>query len=87
MEALRFIHGAKSAGFTLQEINQLLELWLRRRGSCAEVGGFFDRKVEALDRQIENLRRMRVTMPKMRAACKERKRHETCLALCHLEEA
>ena len=86
LTALQFIHGAKSAGFTLEEIKHLLELRLPPRGSCAEVGVFFDRKLAELDLQIGNLRRMRTTLQRMRSACKGRKRHQTCLALWQLEE-
>jgi DNA-binding transcriptional MerR regulator len=46
LSALRFIHAAKSAGFTLGETKQLLELRLPPRGSCAEVEVFFDRESE-----------------------------------------
>lgn len=86
LASLRFIHGAKAAGFTLAEIKDLLELRLPPRGSCAEVQVIFEQKVTALDRQIEKLRRMRATLEKMRSACKGRKRHETCLALWQLAE-
>ena len=84
--SLRFIHGAKAAGFTLGEIKQLLELRLPPRGSCAEVGVFFQRKVMELDRQIANLRRMRTTLQKMKKACQGRKRGQTCLALWRMEK-
>jgi DNA-binding transcriptional MerR regulator len=87
LTSLRFIQGAKAAGFTLAEIKQLLELRLPPRGSCAEVEAIFAQKVTALDRQIANLRRMRATLETMRNACKGRKRRETCLALWTLEDS
>ena len=84
LSALRFIHAAKSAGFTLGETKQLLELRLPPRGSCA-VEVFFDAKVKALERQIKILRHMRSMLNRMRAACRDRKRSDTCLALWEME--
>lgn len=85
LATLRFIHGAKAAGFTLEEIKRLLELRLPPRGSCAEVEVFFERKVADLERQIASLRQMRSTLKSMRDACKGRKRSDTCLALRQME--
>lgn len=85
LNALRFIQGAKAAGFTLAEIKNLAELRLPPRGSCREVGAFFETKISELDHRIANLRRMRTTLHKMLNACGNRKRDETCLALWRVE--
>jgi DNA-binding transcriptional MerR regulator len=85
--ALRFIQGAKSAGFTLSEIKELLALRLPPRGSCDEVAVFFDRKVADLDRQLAALQRMQDVLKKMRKACRGRKRGDTCLALWQMEQS
>ncbi len=81
LSILRFVHAAKEAGFTLEQTKHLLELRIPPRGSCAEVGAIFEAKLQELDRKAAVIRRMTATLKKMRAACRGRKRSETCLAL------
>ena len=85
LASLRFIQGAKAAGFTLTEIKRLIELRLPPRGSCEEVVVFFDAKVAQLARQAAEIKRMIATIRSMRTACRGRNRKGTCLALWRLE--
>lgn len=82
---LRFIAAAKSAGFTLKEIRELLDLRLPPRGSCAEVETIFNAKVAEFDRRIAELRQMRATLRGMANACRGRDRSQSCLALWRME--
>ena len=82
---LRFIHAAKEAGFTLEQTKQLLELRLPPRGSCAEVQVIFDAKLRELEAKVKSIRRMQSTLKKMSAACRGRKRNQSCLALWNME--
>lgn len=82
---LRFIHAAKMAGFTLAETKELVELRLPPRGSCAEVQVLFDAKLQELAVKAKSIRDMRATLNKMSAACRGRKRNQSCLALWSME--
>ena len=54
-----FIRRAKDLGFTLKEINELLDLRIRPRRNCAQVKKSADAKIADIDSRIASLRRMR----------------------------
>lgn len=69
---LRFIHGAKQAGFTLKEIGELLEMTVLPAEACDDVEALFGKKIEDLDRQMREIRRMRRTLVRLLAHCRKR---------------
>ncbi len=56
---LRFIRRARSAGLSLAEVRQVLELRQAGKEPCDHVLGLLDAKLAAVDRQIRELRALR----------------------------
>ena len=64
---LHFIRQAKAAGFTLEEIKELLAL--DATGDRVKVRGLAQDRVKALDAQIRSLKQSRDALRKLAAAC------------------
>ena len=79
-----FIRRAKNLGFTLREINELLELRVRPRRSCAQVKRSADTKIVDIDGKIASLRRMRRALKDLTRACEERTPTTECPILASL---
>src|SRR5215469_5811414 len=59
LQRLRFILHAKTLGFTLDEINRVLQLSQRQVCPCGEVLRMAEARLENLQRQIEQLTKFR----------------------------
>jgi MerR family copper efflux transcriptional regulator len=79
-----FIRRAKKLGFTLKEVNELLELRVRPRRSCAQVKQSADAKIADIDGKIAALRGMRGALKKLTKACEERIPTTECPILASL---
>ena len=79
-----FIRRAKKLGFTLKEINELLELRVRPRRNCAQVKQNADAKITDIDGKITALRRMRRALKDLTKACEERTPTTECPILASL---
>ena len=79
-----FIRRAKELGFTLKEINELLQLRVRPRRSCAQVKQSADTKIAAIDGKIAALRKMRRALKDLTKACEERTPTTECPILASL---
>lgn len=64
---LRFIRRAQAAGFTLEEIGELLAL--DRTGDRARVRALAGARLAALDARIAELEASRAALERLRAAC------------------
>lgn len=64
---LRFIRRAQAAGFTLEEIGELLAL--DRTGDRARVRALAGERLAALDRRIAELEASRAALERLRATC------------------
>ncbi len=69
VQMLRFVRRARSLGFGMSEISQLLSLWGNRRRSSREVQRIALRHIDGLDRKIAELASMRQTLQHLAAAC------------------
>jgi len=70
LKQLRFIKQAKSVGFSLNEICELLTLRVERdQHSCGEVKAFAEQKLEQINQKINELMRMRNALHKITDAC------------------
>ena len=79
-----FIRRAKNLGFTLKEINELLELRVRPRRNCAQVKRSADAKIADIDGKIASLRRMRRALKDLTRACEKRTPTTECPILASL---
>lgn len=66
---LRFIKRARSLGFSMEEITQLLSLWRDRARPSREVKAIADRHVADLDARIAEMRAMADTLRHLSHCC------------------
>lgn len=59
VDRLELILDAKSAGFTLQEISEILDAWYKDTYTASEKRAILERKLQALDDRIKELRQMK----------------------------
>ncbi len=70
LKQLQFIRQAKSVGFSLKEITELLTLRVDRdQHSCGEVKSIAELKIEQIDTKIVELGKMRDALYKITDAC------------------
>ena len=81
-----FIRRAKDLGFTLKEINELLELRVRPRRNCAQVKRSAEAKIADIDGKIASLRRMRRGLKDLTKACEDRTPTTECPILASLDK-
>jgi Zn(II)-responsive transcriptional regulator len=66
---LRFIRHAKTLGFSLDEIKELLALRVDRTKTCADVRSRAQAKIADIGHRIESLERMKTALDRLAAAC------------------
>lgn len=74
VERLELIRDAKSIGFTISEISQLMEAWYSNRMSIRQKLTVLDEKLLAIDEKIKHLKEMK----KMVKAFKLTVQEESC---------
>jgi Cu(I)-responsive transcriptional regulator len=84
VQTLRFIHRARSLGFTLKEVTGLLTLYRDRRRASREVKKLALRHVVELDRKIAEMTAIRDTIADLARRCHGDQRPE-CPILAELE--
>lgn len=85
LHTLRFIQRARSLGFSMEEVGQLLALWQDRERSSAEVKALADRHLQDLDEKIAALQGMRDTLAELATCCRGDHRPD-CPILARLAE-
>jgi MerR family copper efflux transcriptional regulator len=86
VQTLRFIKRARSLGFSIKQIGQLLALWHDRSRTSAQVRSVALAHIEELETKILELRVMANTLRKLAASCRNDKRPD-CPILDDLAEA
>jgi MerR family transcriptional regulator, copper efflux regulator len=66
---LRFIVRAKTLGFTLQEVGELLSLRARPGAGCADVQSQAEAKIEDIDARLVQLEAMKRTLSELVKRC------------------
>jgi Hg(II)-responsive transcriptional regulator len=84
---VRFIKSAQELGFTLDEIEALLELAAGGPESCEAVQELASRRVAELDRKIAALGAMRGSLQRLLATCARPRSERECPLLQTLQEA
>lgn len=69
VETLRFIQRARSLGFSVNDVSDLLALWQDRSRASAEVKALAGRHVEEIERKIAELEEMRATLTTLMDRC------------------
>jgi MerR family Zn(II)-responsive transcriptional regulator of zntA len=59
VEKLEFISDAKSVGFTIKEIGQIIDAWYNRKYSKKEKLQILDDKLLSLERKMKEIREMK----------------------------
>lgn len=89
MERLRFIQKAKTIGFSLDEIRQILALSLQGKSCCDRVYAWSEQKLAELDEQIRFLQALRGRLQQHREEWKRQTRNRTVpeAEICSLIES
>lgn len=69
LQTLRFIQRARSLGFSVKDVDNLLALWHDQNRSSAEVKGLAERHVRRIDAKIRELDSMRRTLIDLMEKC------------------
>ncbi len=85
MRTLNFIKRARSLGFTVEEVRDLLDLWGDKTRTSAAVKALATHHLEALDRKIEELRVVRGALANLVKRCRGDSRPD-CPILDNLED-
>jgi MerR family copper efflux transcriptional regulator len=84
LQTLRFIHRARSLGFSLKQVGELLSLYRDRRRASEDVKRLALARVAELDRKIAELTTIRNTIADLARRCRGDQRPE-CPILDELE--
>lgn len=76
VETLRFVQRARSLGFSVEEVGNLLALWRDRGRSSGEVKALAAHRVADIDRKIAELTEMRETLVHLMERCRGDERPE-----------
>lgn len=71
VQRLLFIKNAKSLGFTLSEIKELLKLKIRPNSKCASVKKRAVAKLDSINEKIRQLDQIKTSLEKLVANCDE----------------
>lgn len=69
LHILRFIKQARTLGFSIEQIRELLNLWQNRRRTSRKVKELAMSHLEELDARIEGLNAMRSTLAHLASHC------------------
>lgn len=86
VDRLRFIRQAQELGFTLDEIQDLLELRVERPGACPAVAEATEAKLQNVESRIHRLERLRDVLTRLVASCESREASGACPVLEMLED-
>lgn len=85
MRTLAFIKRARSLGFSVEDVRDLLDLWRDRSRKSSAVKAMAAQHIEALERKIEELQSMRKALAELVKRCRGDSRPD-CPILDDLEE-
>ena len=70
VQTLRFVQRARSLGFPVSEVAELLALWQDRTRSSGQVKALATRHLDEIDRKITELETMRETLNELVSRCR-----------------
>jgi MerR family copper efflux transcriptional regulator len=69
INTLRFIRHSRDLGFSLEQIRELLALWLNRRRPSRQVKALAQAHIEELDEKLQELQAMKATLEHLVHCC------------------
>jgi DNA-binding transcriptional MerR regulator len=87
LQRLRFIRAAQEAGFTLEDISQLLALREGETDPCGEVQGIIEARLAVLEADLVRLRRVRTVLRESLEWCRKPRAKGCCEAIAKLDAA
>jgi MerR family copper efflux transcriptional regulator len=69
LHELRFIARARTLGFSMKEISELLSLWRNRRRASAQVRAIAGTHLKALEQRIVMMESVRATLSELVESC------------------
>lgn len=69
VETLRFINRARSLGFSVPDVQALLELWRDRQRASRDVRAMAERHLDVIEQKIAELQTMRHTLTDLIGRC------------------
>ena len=82
---VRFVKRAQELGFSLDEVEALLELAGGGPDACETVKRLTGERIAELDRRIADLRAMRGSLRRLRATCHRPRDHRECPLIRSIE--
>ncbi|MFV1988547.1 MAG: MerR family transcriptional regulator [Gemmatimonadota bacterium] len=82
---IRFIKRAQNLGFTLEEVQELLDLRIEHGAACSTVEEKARAKLTHVEEKLSELRRMRKVLQGLVGACERREPTEDCPILQTLD--
>lgn len=83
---IRFVRQAQDLGFTLEEIEELLELRVEDPASCGAVEETTRAKLGSVEAKIRELLRLRAVLVGLVRSCEAKEATEECPVLAMLED-
>jgi len=69
LESLKFVHRARTLGFSLKDISKLLDLWQDSDRTSADVKRLTQRHIDDIEKRINELESMRSTLIHLANSC------------------
>lgn len=78
LQTLCFIQSAKELGFTLSEIQGLLEIQIKKSGKCSLALEKIKEKEDDIERKIKELKKIKKALKKVSSKCEEGSASQPC---------
>jgi len=85
LKRLRFIQAAQEAGFTLSNIETLLQLMYDSQGVCACVQSLIEERLNDVGKQLEHLENIRDWLGRLLTECRAKEIGGKCVVIDQLE--
>ncbi len=86
VEVLRFVRQARALGLNLADIREIIDLQRHGAQPCGRVLGLVDARLQEVDRALSDLRALRRTLQRARAAAGESQARGDDAVVCRIIE-
>ncbi|AHI06547.1 DNA-binding transcriptional activator of copper-responsive regulon genes [Bdellovibrio bacteriovorus W] len=78
IQRIRFIKRAQELGFTLKEVQELLQLNTNPKATCGDIQALTELKLKEVEAKINDLKKMKASLKKLDSACSNSKEAVAC---------